>query len=141
MLQQLNRRGPLPRVAKEAFIQEIDPSSTELVRVRQLWRVALGDIEHDGPFVVEGCPGAATGGHLEDHAAEGPDVDGAGAAGVLALDDFGGHVHGGSGHGFVGFGDGGGFAVDEGFALAGDHFGGAEIDVFDYAVVVEEDVY
>jgi hypothetical protein len=28
----------------------------------------------------------------------------------------------------------------EGATLAGDEFGGAEIDVFDYTVVVEEDV-
>ena len=86
----------------------------------------------------------------------------------MAFDHFGGHVHGGAGHGFLfGGGDAGGAggvevgAVGvggagvgvggggrcgrvvglEGFALAGDDFGGAEVDVFDYAVVVEEDVW
>lgn len=140
MLQQLDRRRSLPRIPQEALIQKVDAASAELVRVRQLRRVALGDVEHDGPLVVEGGPGAAAGGHLEDDAAEGPDVDGAGAAGVLALDDFGGHVHGCAGHGFVGFGEDGAVAVDEGFALAGDDFRGAEVDVFDYAIVVEEDI-
>lgn len=28
----------------------------------------------------------------------------------------------------------------EGAALAGDEFGGAEVDVFDYTVMVEEDI-
>lgn len=53
MLQQLDGRRPLPRIPQEAFIQEIDAASTELVRVRQLRRIALGDVEHDGPLVVE----------------------------------------------------------------------------------------
>jgi hypothetical protein len=34
----------------------------------------------------------------------------------------------------------GGVFGGEGAALAGDEFGGAEVDVFYYAVVVEEDV-
>lgn len=105
MLQQFDSRRPLPRVPQEAPIQKVDAASAELIGVGQLRRVALRDVEHDGPLVVEGGPGAAARGHLEDDAAEGPDVDGAGAAGVLALDDLGGHVHGRAGHGFVGFGE------------------------------------
>ena len=86
-----------------------------------------------------------------------------------AFDDFGRHVHGGAVHGFLllrgdrevgvlGKGEavpGSGLVVLiggrrglvgrgarglEGLALAGDHLSGAKIDVFDYAVVVEEDV-
>lgn len=147
MLQQLRGRGALLRVAIKAPFQKIDAGLAELLRGRELRRVALRNVVHDGPFVVEGGPGPAAGRHLEDDAAEGPDVDGAGAPGVLAFDDFGRHVHWGAGHGFVGDGlvgvagvAAGVVLADEGFALAGDDFGGAEVDVFDYTVVIEKNV-
>lgn len=142
-LQQLRRARPPLGIAVEAAFQKLDALGTQLVLTRQLRRVALSDIIHDRPFIIQARPGPAAGAHFQDDAAEGPDVDGAVAAFVLALDDFGGHVHGGAGHGFL-------FARDaaragvlrlEGFALAGDDFGGAEIHEFDDAVVVEEDVY
>jgi hypothetical protein len=95
-------------------------------------------VVHDGPFVVHGRPGTAAGGHFEDYAAERPYVDGAVAACGPAADDFGGHVHGRAGHGALAALTGVG---SEGAALAGDKFGGAEVDVFDYTVVVEKDVW
>ena len=118
-------------------------------------RIALGDVVHDRPLVVEAGPGATAGAHFEDDAAEGPNVDGAEAAFVGALDDFGRHVHGCAGHGFLllgnfressrGVGCGAGGGVDfrgrlEGFVAPGYDFGGAEVDVFDDAVVIEEDI-
>jgi len=112
-----------------------------------LRRVALRDVIHNRPLIVQGRPRAAASAHFEDDAAERPDVDSALAAFVLAFDDFGGHVHRGAGHGFLLAGDpwggaaaGGRVVGLEGFALAGDDFGGAEVNVFDHAVVVEEDV-
>ena len=80
---------------------------------------------------------------------------------VLAFDDFRRHVHWGTGHGLL-FGDGdarrtGGSKVVvligrggrgggcwvclKGFALASDDFGGAEVDVLDHTVVIEENVW
>jgi len=110
--------------------------------------VSLRDVVHDRPLIVQGRPGAAAGAHFQDDAAKRPDVDGTLAAFVLAFDNFGGHIHGGAGHGFLfarnprgGTAGGGGVVVGlEGFALAGDDLGGAEVDVLDYTIVVEEDV-
>ncbi len=147
-LQQLDRTRPHPRIALKAPFQKVNPLLAQLLPAGQLRRIALRNVVHDGPLVVEGRPGPAASAHFEDDAAERPDVDGTQAAFVAAFDDFGGHVHGGAGHGFLlggdfgagaGAGDGGGVWL-EGFVLAGDYFGGAEVDVFDYAVVVEEDV-
>lgn len=138
MLQQLNRRRPLLRVAHEAPPQKVNPLRAELVRRRELRRVSLGDVVHDGPLVVEIGPGASPGRHLEDDAAEGPNVNGTKVARVLALDHLGRHVHGRSSHGLVGLRAGD--VLHECSALASDQFGGAEIDVFDDAIVVEEDV-
>lgn len=146
-LQQLRRARPPPRILLETSLQELMALGAQLIFRRQLWRVALRNIIHNRPFVVQGRPRAAAGAHLEDDAAERPDVDGALAAFILAFDDFGGHVHRGAGHGFLLAGDPGARAATdgrvvglEGFALTGDDFGSAEVDIFDYAVVVEEDV-
>ena len=147
-LQQLHRARSLPRIPLKTPLQELNPLWAQLVFRRQLRWVSLRDVIHNRPLVVQRCPGAAAGAHFEDDAAERPDVDGALAAFVLALDDFGRHVHGSAGHGLLlardpggGTTSGGGVVVGlEGFALAGDHFSGAKIDVFDYTVVVEENV-
>lgn len=107
----------------------------------------MSDVVHDGPLIVERGPGATTGRHLKDDAAKRPDVDGTLAAFVGALDDFRRHVHGSSGHGFLLAGQAGGGVGEvgvvwlEGLVLAGDDFSGTEVDIFDYSVVIEEDVY
>lgn len=95
---------------------------------------------HDGPLVVHVCPGTTTSYHFEDDAPEGPDVDGAVAPEMRAPDDLGRHVHWGAGHGALAALTRGGVFGGEGAALAGDYFCGAEVDEFDDAVVVEEDV-
>ncbi len=138
MLQQLDRRIALLGVTHKAPLEEINALRAELVGRRQLRRVALGNVVHDGPLVVEVRPRPAARRHLEYDAPQRPDVDGAKVARVFTLDYFRGHVHGGAGHGFVGLGAG--QVLDEGAALSGDELGGAEVDIFDYAVVVEEDV-
>ena len=155
-LQQLHRTSPPLRISLKTAFQKFHALLAQLVPARQLRGIALRDVVHDCPFVVEAGPGAAAGAHFKDDAAEGPDVDGAEATFVAAFDYFGGHVHGGAGHGFLllgGFGEGGSGGVAvwgggevvggrlEGFVLAGYDFCGAEVDVFDYAVVVEEDVW
>lgn len=142
-LQQLRRARPALRIPLEAAPQEVDALGAQLVLARQLRRVALGDVVHDGPFVVERGPGPAARAHFEDDAPERPDVDGAMAALVEALDDFGGHVHGGPRHGFLFARDAPGTGVLrlEGLALAGDDLRGAEVDKFDDAVVVQKDVW
>ncbi len=154
-MQQLRRTGPPLRVPIEAPFQEPDALSAQLLPARQLRWVALRDVVHDSPFVVQTRPGATARAHFEDDAAERPDVDGAEAAFVAAFDDFGGHVHWGSGHGFLllrDFGQGGGvecFVVGgrcfgwglEGFVLASDDLGGTKVHVLYNAIVVEEDVW
>lgn len=136
MLQQFRRSRTSHRIPLEALFQKVDPALTQLVPRWELRLIALRNIVHDGPFVVQASPGSAACGHLEDHAAERPDVDGAGAAGArVASNDFGRHVHGCSLHGlFLPACDGG--VGDHGFALARDYFGGAEVDVFDHAVLI-----
>lgn len=61
------------------------------------------------------------------------------AACAPAFDHFGRHVHWGAGHGAL---LAAARAVVDGErpALAGDEFGGAKVDEFDDAVVIEEDV-
>lgn len=142
-LQQLRRTRPPLRIPLEAPPQKLDPLRAQLLLARQLRRIALGDVVHDSPLIVQARPRPTTGAHFEDDAAQGPDVDGAVAAFVEALDHFGGHVHGRAGHRllFSGHAAGAGVLGLERFTLAGDDFGGAEIDEFDDTVVVEEDVY
>ena len=138
--QEFRRGRALRRVPLETLLQETDALGAQLVAAGQLGRVALRDVVHDGPLVVEQGPGPAAGRHFEDDAAERPDVDGAvPARRRLAFDDFGRHVHGRAGHGFLAAAAVG-VAVGERLALARDDFGRAEVDVFDDAVVVEEDV-
>lgn len=136
MLQQFRRRRPPHRIPLEAPFQKVDAAVAQLVARRQLRLVALRNVVHDGPLVVQGRPRSAACRHLKDHAAERPDVDDAGAAGAcVAADDFGRHVHGRSLHGFfLAACDGG--VGDHGFALARDYFGRAEVDVFDHAVLI-----
>jgi hypothetical protein len=140
VLQQLNGRYASRGIALKALDQKVNTRLAELLRRRELRRIPLGDVVHDGPLVVHRRPGTAPRCHFQDHAAERPDVDGAVAARGAAADDFGGHVHRGAGHGVLAAAlasvDGG-----EGAALARDELGGAEVNVFDYAVVVEEDVW
>ena len=143
-LQQLRRARPPPRILFETPLEEFHSLGAELVLAGQLRRVSLSDIVHDCPLVVERCPRSAAGAHLKDDAAEGPNVNGALSAFILAFDDFRRHVHGGAGHGFLFPGDPGGAGGRvvglKGFALARDDFGRAEVDVFDHAIVVEENV-
>jgi hypothetical protein len=139
VLQQLDRRVPLLGIPHEAALEEVDTLRAELVRRRQLRWVALGDVVHDGPLVVEVGPGPAAGGHLEDDTTQRPNVDSAEVAWVFALDDFGGHVHGRACHGFVGLRAG--EVLNQGTPLPGDELRCAEVDVLDDAVVVEEDVW
>lgn len=63
-LQQFRRTRSLPRISIEAPLQEFDPFGAQLVFVRQLRRVALSDVVHDGPLVVETCPGSTASAHL-----------------------------------------------------------------------------
>ena len=100
-LQQLRRTGPSLRIALEASLQEIDALLTQLLSAGQLRRVALGDVVHDGPFIVEACPWTAAGAHLKDNATEGPNVDRTETAFVGAFDDLRRHVHWGAGHGLL----------------------------------------
>lgn len=62
---------------------------------------------------------------------------------VKTLDDFRRHVHRRASHGLLLARDtaSAGILRLQGFTLASDDFGGAEIDEFDDTVVVEEDVY
>lgn len=137
MLEEFDGADALGGIALEAFLEEVDAGLAQLVARGELRWVALRDVVHYGPFVVHGCPGTATGCHFENHAAERPYVDGAMATGGAAADHFGGHVHWGSGHGALA-------ALTrvggEGTALSCNEFSGAEIDIFDYTVVVKQDV-
>lgn len=138
MLEQLDGGVALLGVAGEAAQEEVEALGAELVGRGKLRRVALGDVVHDGPLVVEVGPGPAARRHLEDDAPERPDVDGPEVARVLALDHLGRHVHGRARHRLVGLGAG--QVLDERAALPRDELGRAEVDVLDDAVVVEEDV-
>lgn len=73
-LQQLRRAGSSFRIAFEASPQEIYALLTQLLSAGQLRRVALSNIVHDGPFIIEARPGTAAGAHFENYAPEGPDV-------------------------------------------------------------------
>ena len=108
----------------------------------------MGDVVHNGPFVVEACPGTAASAHFKYHAAKGPYVYRTKTAFVGAFDDFRGHVHWSAGHGLLfrrNFGKadpacGGEWCFVRGlecFVLAGNDFGGAEVYVFDDPVVVK----
>ena len=151
-LQQLRRTGSSFRIALEASLEEFYALLTQLLSTGQLRRVALGDIVHDGPFIVEARPRTAASAHLEDHAAEGPYVYRTETAFVGAFDDLRGHVHWSAGHGLLLCGNfrktdpacGGEWCFIGGlecFVLAGNDFGGAEVDVFDDAIVVKQNVY
>ena len=100
-LQQLGRTRPSLRIALEASLQEVDALLTQLLSAGQLRRVALGDVVHDGPFIVEARPGTAAGAHLENNASERPDVDRSETAFVGAFDDFRRHVHWSASHGLL----------------------------------------
>ena len=139
VLEELRRRRALLGVAREALLQEVHPLRAQLVRRRQLWRVALRDVVHDGPFVVEGRPRPPARCHLQDHAPERPDVDRPGLPWVVAPDELGGHVHRRARHGLVRLCLGLGFR--KALALASNDLGRAEVDVLDNPIIVEEDVY
>ena len=146
-LQQLGRTRAAAGILLKASPQELDALGTELIPAGQLRWVPLGDVVHDRPLVVQARPRAAAGCHLEDHAPERPDVDGALAAFVGAFDDLGGHVHGRAGHGFL-FARKASGGVGEvmvvglkGLVLARDDFGSAKVNVLDHAVVVEKNIW
>ncbi len=112
----------------------------------------MGDIVHNGPLVVEARPWTAAGAHFENHAAERPDIYRTETAFVGAFDDFRGHVHWSAGHGLLlcwNFREpstacGGEWCFVGGlecFILAGNDFCGAEVDVFDDTIVIEENIY
>lgn len=151
-LQQLGSTGSSLWVALEASLQELYALLTQLLSAWQLRWVALGDVVHDGPFVVETRPGTAAGAHFEDHAAERPDINRTETAFVGAFDDFRRHVHWSAGHGLLlcwnfreaGTACGGQWCFVgrlECFTLAGNDLCGAEIDVFDDTIVVKENIY
>lgn len=151
-LQQLGSTRSSLRVALEASPEKLYALLTQLLSAGQLRWVALGNVVHDGPLVVEARPGAAAGAHLKDHAAKRPDIYRTETAFIGAFDDFRGHVHWSAGHGLLlcwnfreaGTTCGGEWCFVgwlECFILAGNDFGGAEIDVFDDAIVVEENIY
>ena len=100
-LQQLGRTGPPLRIALETSLQKFDALLTQLLSAGQLRRVALGDVVHNGPLIVETCPGTAAGAHLKNDATEGPDVYRTETAFVGAFDDFRRHVHWSAGHGLL----------------------------------------
>lgn len=139
VLQQLDGRRSLLRISRKAPHQEVDALRAELLRRRQLRRVALRNVVHDGPFVVQVGPRPPARRHLEDDAAQRPNVHRPGLTGVLALDHLGRHVHGRARHGLVGLG-----GVEVGGhcpPLASNELGGAKVYVLDDAVVVQQDVY
>lgn len=139
VLEQFHGAGALVRIAVEALHQEIDALLAELVACRELRRVALSNVVHDGPFVVHGCPWAATSCHFENHAAQRPDIDGPVSSGAATFDDFGRHVHGRACHGALLLAARG--VVDsKGPTLTGNELGSAKVDEFDDTVMVEEDV-
>jgi hypothetical protein len=137
VLEQFSRADTLDGVAFEAAFQEIDACVAELVVAGKLRRVALSNVVHDGPFIVHGRPGAAACGHFENHAAEGPDINGAVTTGRSASDDFGRHVHGRAGHGALAA-----LACIGGDCptLAGDELCCTKVDVLDYTVMVKQDI-
>lgn len=112
----------------------------------------MGDVVHNGPLVVKACPRTATSAHFEDDTAERPDIYRTEAAFVGAFDDFRGHVHGGARHGLLlcrNFREAGSACSSEWrfvgglecFILAGNDLCSAEVDIFDDAIVVEEDIF
>lgn len=140
VLEQFHGAGTLVRITLKALHQEVDALFAELVAAGELWRISLGDVVHNGPFVVHGCPWASTSSHLKDDAPERPDVHSTMATSAATLDDFGRHVHGSTGHGLLTALARGGVFGGEGLALLGNDFGGAKVDKLDDTVVVEENV-
>lgn len=151
-MQQLGSTCSSLRITLEASLQELYALLTQLLSARQLRWVALGDIVHDGPLVVEARPGTAAGAHFENHAAERPDIYRTETALVGPFDYFRGHVHWSAGHGLLlcwnfreaGTACGGEWCFVGGlecFILAGNDFCGAEVDVFDDTIVIEENIY
>lgn len=106
MLQQLHGGRALGGIPDETASQEVDPLRAELVLTGQLGRVALGNVVHDGPLVVQVGPWPSASRHLEDDTAERPNVNRAEVTGILTLDHFGRHVHGRACHRLVGLGAG-----------------------------------
>lgn len=139
MLEELDGARPFPGVPSKASLEEIDTLRAQLVRARQLGRVALSNVVHNSPFVVKIRPRSATGCHLENDAAQRPHIDSPGAAWVFALDHFGRHVHWCTCHRVV-------WprccrnSVNHGTALPCENLCCTKVDVLDDTVVVKEDV-
>ena len=68
MLQKLRRTRPLRRISLETLLQEVLAALAQLVFSGLLWRIALGNVVHDGPLIVQRRPRTTTSAHLEDHA-------------------------------------------------------------------------
>jgi hypothetical protein len=126
-------------IAHEALFQEVHTLWAQLVRRRQLGRIALCDVVHNGPFVVEARPGASARRHLKNHAAEGPDVDRASLAWIVASDDLRGHVHRRASHGLIGLHLN--LRLCETLPLAGDDLRSPKVHILDNPIVVEKYVY
>jgi hypothetical protein len=138
VLQQLRRRRSFLGIANEAFLQKVDARWAELVGARELWRVALCNVVHDSPLVVERGPRSTASSHLENNAAQRPYVHGPIPAWILTFYDFRGHVHWSASNILLGFSHRG--IRNEGFALASDDFCCAEVDIFNDTAVIEENV-
>ena len=67
-------RSPL-RISFETSAEELNALLAQLLSAWQLRRIALSNVVHDGPFVVETGPWTTTCTHFQDDAAKGPDID------------------------------------------------------------------
>lgn len=76
-LQQLGSTCSPLRIPIKAPFQEVNAFFAQLLSTWQLGWIALRDVIHDGPLVVETGPGPPPSAHLEDDAPKGPDIDGA----------------------------------------------------------------
>ncbi len=88
VLQKLHGGRSVLRILHEATLQEVDPLGAELIRRRKLGWVALRDVIHNGPFVIQVGPRSSARGHFEDDASQRPNVHGAKVSRILALNDF-----------------------------------------------------
>lgn len=140
MLQQLCRTRSHTGVPRKTSLQEIYSCLAQLVSRRELWRIALRNVVHDGPLVVKACPGPATCRHLENHAAERPDVNSTEPSAGMALDNFRRHIHRRTGHGVLATLTRATTVGGHCLALTSDDLRGTEIYELDDAVLVKQDI-
>lgn len=113
---------------------------TELIPAGKLGRIALGDVVHDRPLVIEAGPRSPPSGHFENDTAERPDINGAMAASIRASDDLWGHVHWRSGHGAL-TPLTSSTSTSKSLALSCNDFSGSEINEFEDPVMIQQNVY